>query len=117
MCVRTPPHHSKQTGRWRGRTVVATLTAFGGSSSTIENPRALRARDVEVLYGTDLGNSLQVGIQVAEINAMLSAGMSMSQILVSATSAAAETWGLALDVGPVVVTDVGIHGHNGRVTS
>jgi len=75
------------------RTVVGTLSAFGASQEAIDNLRAFAARGALVLYGTDLGNTRVVGIQSAEIDAMVRAGFSGADIVRSATSEAASFWG------------------------
>jgi imidazolonepropionase-like amidohydrolase len=87
---------------WRGRAVVATVTAFSNSATTRHNLMALAARDVAVLYGTDFGNTRDIGIQVAEIQAMLTAGLSMAEIIAAGTSTAADYWGLS-DLGRIAV--------------
>jgi len=85
---------------WRGRAVVATITAFSNTATTRQNLIALAARDVTLLYGTDFGNTRTIGIQVAEIQAMRAAGLSMAEIIAAGTSAAADYWGLA-DLGRI----------------
>jgi imidazolonepropionase-like amidohydrolase len=85
---------------WRGRAVVATITAFANTTATRQNLMALAARDVTVLYGTDFGNTRDIGIQVAEIQAMRTAGLSMAEIIAAGTSTAAEYWGLP-DLGRI----------------
>ena len=41
---------------WRGRAVISTLAAFGGTDEAVANLRALRAAGATILYGTDMGN-------------------------------------------------------------
>jgi imidazolonepropionase-like amidohydrolase len=93
----------EQVGAWGQRTVVSTLAAFGASADAIENLRAFAARGARVLYGTDLGNTRTVGIQSAEIDALVRAGLTGSDIVRSATSDASSFWGFSelgrLDVG------------------
>ncbi|MBC7794453.1 MAG: amidohydrolase family protein [Clostridia bacterium] len=77
---------------WSGRIVISTLVAFGASSSAIANLSALRAHDVKVLYGTDLGRTTHVGIDGNEVRAMLAAGMTLPEVIVSATFTPAAIW-------------------------
>jgi len=83
---------------WGERTVVSTLGAFGASQAAIDNLRAFAARGALVLYGTDLGNTRAVGIQSAEIDALVRAGFTGAAIVRSATSDAARFWGMG-DIG------------------
>jgi imidazolonepropionase-like amidohydrolase len=46
---------------WRGRTVISTLAAFGGTPAAVTNLRRLRDAGVTVLYGTDLGTCAMRG--------------------------------------------------------
>ncbi len=77
---------------WQGRAVVSTLSAFGGPTAQ-NNLQALRAQGATVLYGTDFGNTSQLGISRREIEALANAGLSGSEILASATRAPAEFFG------------------------
>ncbi len=77
-----------------GRAVISTLSAFGGSAVTVQNLRDLRAAGARVLYGTDLGNSRDAGIQAAEILLLQQAGLDGAAILASGTSVPAEYLGL-----------------------
>ena len=79
---------------WRGRVVISTLAAFGASPSAIANLKALREHGVTVLYGTDLGNTTRVGIDGDEVKAMLRSGMSLADVIASATVVPARVWGL-----------------------
>ena len=88
---------------WSDKAVISTLRAFGGSSSTVDNLRQLREAGATVLYGTDLGNTRTPAIDAAEVELLMSAGMSFEEVVASGTSAPAEFWGLqrygALEVG------------------
>jgi imidazolonepropionase-like amidohydrolase len=77
---------------WGERTVVSTLGAFGATQDAIDNLRAFAARGALVLYGTDLGNTRVVGIQSGEIDALVRAGFTGSDIVRSATGDAARFW-------------------------
>jgi imidazolonepropionase-like amidohydrolase len=79
---------------WRGKSVISTLAAFGSSDTAIQNLAGLREHGVEVLYGTDLGNSRHVGIQPAELEALLAAGMSGRDIVEAGTKGPAARWQL-----------------------
>ena len=85
---------------WRGRAVVSTLAAFGGSAGAVGNLAALRASGVTVLYGTDFGNSRTAGIDPAELTLMRAAGLDGAAILAAGTLVPAEYWGFA-DLGAV----------------
>ena len=85
---------------WRGRAVIATLTAFGTDSGTLRNLSNLRARGVTVLYGTDLGNTRTPGIDSSELAAMRDAGLDGAAVLDAATRAPAEYWGIT-DLGSI----------------
>ena len=79
---------------WSSRTVIPTLSAFGGSSIAVDNLRRLHEAGTTILYGTDFGNDERVGIHSEEIELMLNAGITPSQIISSATSIPASYWGL-----------------------
>ncbi|MEM7157064.1 MAG: amidohydrolase family protein [Myxococcota bacterium] len=79
---------------WSSGVVISTLDAFGGSASARSNLTALRDAGTTVLYGTDLGNSQDAGIQAAELLALQEAGMDGAAILAAGTSAPASYWGL-----------------------
>ncbi|MCA9717177.1 MAG: amidohydrolase family protein [Myxococcales bacterium] len=88
---------------WGGRAVVTTLAAFGASQATLDNLGALRDAGATILYGTDLGNSQDAGIQAAELAAMMTAGLDGAAILAAGTLTPASYWGLdtlgSLEVG------------------
>ena len=75
---------------WSSKAVISTLTAFGNAQSTAENLRALHDAGATVLYGTDLGNTRDIGISCPEIRAMQEAGLADAEILHSMTKAPAE---------------------------
>lgn len=79
----------------RPRAVVSTLMAFGGSRVAVDNLRRLHEAGVVVLYGTDLGNSPVLGIDVDELALLRRAGLSPQQGLDAATTTAAAWWGLS----------------------
>jgi imidazolonepropionase-like amidohydrolase len=79
---------------WSERAVVSTLVAFGNRSSTAANLRALQEAGATVLYGTDLGNTRDVGINCSEVKAMLAAGLSDQSVLEAMTATPAEFFGL-----------------------
>ncbi|MEZ0312490.1 MAG: amidohydrolase family protein [Myxococcota bacterium] len=78
---------------WSAKAVISTLAAFGGGGAAIANLHELRARGATVMYGTDFGNSTAVGIQNAEVFALLRAGFDMSAIVDAATRVPAAYWG------------------------
>ena len=61
----------------------------------MENLRALRARGATVLYGTDLGNTRDAGIQAAELSLLEQAGLSGGAILEAGTQAPARYFGFS----------------------
>jgi imidazolonepropionase-like amidohydrolase len=79
---------------WSDRVIVSTLSAFGGSSGAVANLRTLHARGATVLYGTDLGNTRQTGVQRREIELLMEAGLDGRAIIESGTSAPAAYWGV-----------------------
>ncbi len=87
---------------WRGRAVISTLAAFGGTASAVANLRALRAAGVTVLYGTDLGNRRDAGPSADEIALLRKAGLDDSAITAAMTTTPAAYWGFKFDprVGP-----------------
>lgn len=87
---------------WSGRAVVATVDAFGGTDTAIDNLRRLREAGAQILYGTDLGNSRTPGIDPGEISLMRESGMTGAEILSSATSDPAAFWGFS-DLGLIAV--------------
>ena len=81
---------------WRGRAVVSTLAAFGGSPSAVANLRALRAAGATVLYGTDLGNLRDARPSPAELELLRAAGLDDAAITDAMTTAPARYWNLPL---------------------
>ena len=90
----TQPLGPATVAAWSGGAVITTLAAFGGSASARDNLAALREAGATVMYGTDLGNSSDAGIQVAEILAMQEAGMDGAAIVAAGTSTPASYWGM-----------------------
>jgi imidazolonepropionase-like amidohydrolase len=80
---------------WRGRTVLSTLAAFGGSPAALANLRTLRDAGVTVLYGTDFGNGAPAGIDAAELALLGEAGLDGAELLEAGTAAPAAFWGFA----------------------
>ena len=87
---------------WKTRTVISTLSAFGGGSAAIANLRALRERGARVLYGTDFGNTRETGVQSLEITQLLAAGLDGESIVKAGTRIPAEFLGLT-DLGSLEV--------------
>lgn len=81
--------------RFRGRAVVSTLRAFGGRATTVDNLARLRAHGVDVLYGTDLGNTRTTGIDAREIALLAQAGLDTAAIVEAATATPSRVLGLA----------------------
>lgn len=86
--------------RWAGRHVITTLSAFAPERAA-ENLRRLVAAGAVPIYGTDLGNTRELGVSRAELAAMRAAGLSPRQILESMTAAPATLWGWD-DLGAIV---------------
>jgi hypothetical protein len=84
---------------WRGKAVISTLAAFGGSTAAVENLRRLRAGGTTVLYGTDLGNLRDAGPSAAELDLLVKAGLDDAAITAAMTTAPAAFWGIA--IGPI----------------
>jgi imidazolonepropionase-like amidohydrolase len=88
---------------WQSRTVISTLSAFGGSDAAIQNLKALRKRGARVLYGTDFGNTRGTGVQGPELTLLAAAGLDGAAIVQAGTSVPAQFLGLtdlgSLDVG------------------
>lgn len=77
---------------WSGRAVVSTVQAFGGGEVTLDNLKRLHAAGATVLYGTDFGNSVTLGVDVDELAAMVAAGMTPDEVLAAGTSVPADFW-------------------------
>jgi len=98
----TEPLSEATLEAWKTRTVISTLSAFGGSQAALNNLRALRERGTRVLYGTDFGNTRETGIQSLEITHLLAAGLDGASIVKAGTSVPAEFLGLT-DLGSLEV--------------
>ncbi|HKO49328.1 MAG TPA: amidohydrolase family protein [Polyangiaceae bacterium] len=98
----TEPLSEATLEAWKTRTVISTLSAFGGSGAALNNLRALRQRGARVLYGTDFGNTRETSIQSLEITQLLAAGMDGTSIVLAGTSVPAEFLGLT-DLGSLEV--------------
>ena len=79
---------------WSQRAVISTLAAFGGRADTVSNLAKLRASGAVVLYGTDFGNTRTPGIDAAEIDLLLAAGLDAPAVVAAGTSTPASFWGL-----------------------
>jgi hypothetical protein len=90
---------------WRGRAVISTLAAFGGSASAIENLRRLRAAGATVLYGTDLGNLRANGPSEDELELLRAAGLDDAAITAAMTTSPIAYWGLHLADSTYLVLD------------
>ena len=83
-----------------GMVLVPTLEIRGEDPDALAAVAAFREAGGEVLYGSDLGNGgTAPGIEVTEVEAMLGAGMTPSEVLRSATSDPALY--LGLDTGRI----------------
>ena len=80
---------------WRGKAVVSTLAAFGGSDTAVANLRALRSAGVTVLYGTDLGNLREARPSRDEVAMLRKAGLDDAAITDAMTVAPARFWALS----------------------
>ncbi|MEO6599662.1 MAG: amidohydrolase family protein [Polyangiaceae bacterium] len=87
---------------WQSRTVISTLSAFGGGTAAVQNLKALRQRGTRVLYGTDFGNTRLTTIQGPEIALLSAAGLDGSSIVRAGTSVPAQFLGLT-DLGSLEV--------------
>lgn len=81
---------------WRGRAVISTLAAFGGSAAAVANLRRLRAAGVTVLYGTNLGNLQVDGPSADEVALLAAAGLDDAAITAAMTTTPIAYWGLDL---------------------
>lgn len=91
------PLTAETIGAWRGRAVISTLAAFGGSDAAIANLRALRASGATVLYGTDLGNLRDAGPSEIEIKLLEKAGLDAAAIREAMTTVPRRFWGFPDD--------------------
>lgn len=98
VLAHTPVEHLSDAtvAAWRGRTVISTLAAFGGTDTAVENLARLRAAGVTVLYGTDLGNTRDAGPSADEVALLRKAGLDDAAITAAMTTAPAAFWGFDL---------------------
>jgi imidazolonepropionase-like amidohydrolase len=89
----TEPLSGEVIELWSKRAVVSTLRAFGGGTAARGNLAALAGAGATILYGTDFGNTRDPGIDPLELDLMRAAGLSVQQIIASATSVPATFWG------------------------
>lgn len=99
VLAHTPVEALSDAEAWRGRGVISTLAAFGGSRATLDNLRRLRAAGAVVLYGTDLGNTRDAGVSRDEIDLLVAAGLDGQAIVEAGTRAPAAYWGLLDEAG------------------
>lgn len=85
--------------RWRGRHVITTLSAFSPGLAALNLGRLVAAGAIPI-YGTDLGNTREIGVSRTELAAMAAAGLTPRQILESMTTAPALLWGWS-DLGAI----------------
>ena len=97
------PLRPETIAAWKGRAVVSTLAAFGGSPAAIANLRALRAAGALVLYGTDLGNLRDAGPSAEELALLSRAGLDDPAIVEAMTRAPASYWGISFDASYLVL--------------
>jgi len=98
VLAHTPVGAGLDASAWKGRAVISTLGAFGGSATTRANLAALRDAGATVLYGTDFGNTRTPGVDPDEIALLMEAGFSGAEILAAGTSTPAAFWGFT-DLG------------------
>ena len=96
------PLRAETIAAWKGRAVISTLAAFGGTPAAIANLRALREAGANVLYGTDLGNLRDAGPSADEVSLLSRAGLDDAAIVDAMTTTPARFWNLsfgAISVG------------------
>jgi imidazolonepropionase-like amidohydrolase len=98
LLAHTPvePLREQTVRAWKGKAVISTLAAFGGNPSAIENLAKLREAGAIVLYGTDLGNTRDLGPSARELMLLRRAGLDDAAIADAMTTAPARYWGLPL---------------------
>ncbi|TMQ09572.1 MAG: hypothetical protein E6J91_29850 [Deltaproteobacteria bacterium] len=79
---------------WRGRAVISTLAAFGGTDEAVANLRAHRAAGATVLAGTDMGNLRDDGPSSREVALLAKAGLDDAAIVAAMTTTPAAYWNL-----------------------
>jgi len=85
---------------WKGRAVISTLAAFGGSPTAVSNLTQLRAAGLTVLYGTDLGNIKPTGPSHEEVALLREAGLDDAAITAAMTTTPVAFWGLDYAIAP-----------------
>lgn len=95
LLAHTPmePLSDETVEAWRGGAVLSTLHAFGGNSDMRDNLSRLRASGVSVLYGTDLGNLQDPGVDGEEVRLLVDSGLDGAAVLASMTEIPARYWG------------------------
>ena len=83
---------------WRGRAVISTLAAFGGSAAAVHNLAKLRAAGCTILYGTDLGNLRDAGPSADEVQLLRAAGLDDAAITAAMTTTPAAFWGFGFGI-------------------
>jgi imidazolonepropionase-like amidohydrolase len=97
VLAHTPIEHlaDDTVAAWRGRAVISTLAAFGGSDTAVDNLRRLRAAGATILYGTDLGNERDAGPSEPELELLGKAGLDGAAIVDAMTAAPVRVFGAA----------------------
>lgn len=101
---------------WSGKVLIPTAAAFGASPTAIENTRRFREAGATVVYGTDFGNSRDPGIQRAELEALMAAGMDGAAILEAGTTTPAAVFGFELGIQPGSRASLLVLGDDPRTT-
>jgi hypothetical protein len=98
ILAHTPVEHLSDAtvAAWRGRAVISTLAAFGGSPDAVDNLARLRAAGATVLYGTDLGNTREAGPSPDEVALLRQAGLDDAAITAAMTTTPIAYWHLDL---------------------
>ena len=93
LLAHTPvePLRPETVAAWKGRAVISSLAAFGGSDNAVANLKALRAAGATVLAGTDMGNLRDAGPSGREIALLREAGLDDAAILAAMTTAPASS--------------------------
>lgn len=93
VLAHTPIEPLTDPAAWKGRAVITTLAAFGGSASAIDNLRRLHEAGAIVLYGTDLGNLRVDGPSADEQALMKQSGLTDAEITAAMTTVPWHYWG------------------------
>lgn len=92
-CTKVPPELLNEAATAEVE-VVGTLHVLEGCLGSLPNAKAFVDVGGSLLYGSDLGNGgIPFGIDVEELELMMRAGLSLEEVLASATSLAGEALG------------------------